>query len=69
VEVAREDLPRIELLRDETPPPSAVRVAGTLDTISASSNTILLMLPDGHKIQARFANPDPSCSALSLASE
>ena len=59
VEVTREDLPRIELLRDETPSPSAVRVTGTLDTISASSSTILIMLPDGHKIQARFDNPDP----------
>jgi hypothetical protein len=59
VEIVREDLPRIELLRDETPPPSAARVTGTLDTISASSSTILVMLPDGHKIQARFADPDP----------
>jgi hypothetical protein len=59
VEVVREDLPKIELLRDETPPPSAVRVSGTLDTISASSSTILIMLPDGSNIQARFDDPDP----------
>lgn len=59
VRVTREDLPRIEVLRDETPPPSAVRITGTLDTIAASSSTILLMLPDGHKIQARFEEPAP----------
>jgi hypothetical protein len=59
VEVAREALPRIELLRDETPPPSAVRITGTLDTISATSNTILVMLPDAHMVQARFEDPDP----------
>lgn len=59
VEVAREALPRIELLRDETPPPSAVRITGILDTISASSNTIVIILPDGHRVQARCEDPDP----------
>jgi hypothetical protein len=46
------------LLRDETPAPRAVRVTGTLDTMSASSRMILLILPDGEKIQARLEEPD-----------
>jgi hypothetical protein len=39
--------------------PSAVRITGWLDTISASSNTILIILPDGHRVQARLEEPDP----------
>lgn len=58
VQVGPDDLARIERLRDETPPPSAVRITGTLDTISASSRMILLILPDGDKIQARFEDLD-----------
>lgn len=58
LEIGPEDLPRIELLRDETPAPRAVRVTGTLDTMSASSRMILLILPDGEKIQARLEEPD-----------
>lgn len=53
------DLPKIELLRDSTPPPRAVRVSGLLDTISASSAAILLALPDGQTVQARLEHPDP----------
>jgi hypothetical protein len=59
VEIVRGDLPRIELLRDETPPSSAVRITGTLDTFSPSSNTILIILPDDQRVQARFEDPDP----------
>jgi hypothetical protein len=53
------DLPQIELLRDNTPPPRAVRVTGVLDTISASSTAILLALPEGQTVQARLEHPNP----------
>lgn len=54
------DLPRIEQLRSDTPSPRAVRVAGVLDTISASSNSILLRLSDGQTVHARLEQPDPA---------
>jgi hypothetical protein len=59
VKIVREDLPRSERLASETPRSSAVRITGTLDTISASSGTILIVLPDGHRVQARLDTPDP----------
>jgi hypothetical protein len=36
----------------------AVRVTGTLDTISASRNTIVLMLAGGHVVPARLMQPE-----------
>jgi predicted nucleic acid-binding protein len=48
------DVPRMELLRDETPGPRAVRVAGVLDTISATKTDILLALANGEHIGARL---------------
>ena len=50
---------QIELLRDETPPPQAVRVAGKLDTISASRSDLILRLKDGGKIPVRLEDHDP----------
>jgi hypothetical protein len=38
--ITRDHVPQIELLRDETPAPQAARVAGTLDTISASRSDV-----------------------------
>lgn len=52
-------IPRIELLRDETPGPQAARVAGVLDTISASSSDVVLKLKDGSKLPARMEDHDP----------
>ena len=52
-------VPRIELLRDETPLPQAARVSGTLDTISASGSDVLLTLKDGTKVPARLEDHDP----------
>jgi hypothetical protein len=49
-----------ELLRDETPTPRAVRVAGVLDTISATRSDIVLALPGGEKVAARIEDPDPA---------
>lgn len=49
-----------ELLRDETPTPRAVRVAGILTTISATRAEIVLALPDGEKIAARIEDHDPA---------
>jgi len=56
--VKPEHVPRIELLRDETPSPQAVRVAGTLDTISASRSDVILTLPDGSKVPALLEDHD-----------
>ena len=58
--VRREDARRIELLRDETPAPQAVRVTGILDTISATRSDIVLALPSGEKITARVEDHDPA---------
>jgi hypothetical protein len=52
-------VPRIEQLRDETPPPQAVRLAGTLDTISNSRPDVTLTLEDGSKVPARLEEHDP----------
>ena len=48
------DAPRIELLRDETPRPQAARVAGTLDTVSASRSDVVLTLKDGTRVPGRM---------------
>jgi len=57
--ITREHVPQIELLRDETPPPQAARIAGTLDTISASRSDVILKLQDGTKVPARMEDHDP----------
>jgi hypothetical protein len=53
------DVQRIEILRDETPAPRAVRVSGTLDTISATKTDVLLTLPGGEQVSARIEAHDP----------
>lgn len=52
--VQRDDVAKIELLRDETPGPKAVRVTGTLDTISATKSDVVLTLSDGTAVAARL---------------
>ncbi len=52
--VRRDDVAKIELLRDETPGPKAVRVSGTLDTISATKSDVVLTLSDGTTVAARL---------------
>lgn len=52
--VRRNDVAKIELLRDETPGPKAVRVSGTLDAISATKSDVLLTLTDGTTVAARL---------------
>ena len=52
--VRRNDIGKIELLRDETPGPRAVRVTGTLDTISATKPDVVLALSDGSFVAARL---------------
>jgi hypothetical protein len=52
--VRRDDVAKIELLRDETPGPKAVRVTGTLDTISATKSDVVLTLADGTAVAARL---------------
>lgn len=49
-----------ERLRDKTPAPRAVRVMGTLDTISATKVDVILTLADGSKIRARIEDHDPN---------
>jgi len=56
--VTPDHVPQIELLRDETPQPQAVRLSGTLDTISASRADVILTLKDGTKIPARLEDHD-----------
>ncbi|MEO2005476.1 MAG: hypothetical protein ABGY41_15420 [Candidatus Poribacteria bacterium] len=51
-------VPRIEGLREQTPPHQAARVAGTLDTISASISDVTLNLNDGTKIRVRLEDHD-----------
>lgn len=58
--ITRQHVPIIERLRDETPGPQGVRVAGILDTISASSSNITLALEDGTKVPARLEQGDHS---------
>ncbi len=58
-------VPQLELLRDKTPPPQAVRVAGTLDTISASRSDMLLKLKDGTQVPARMGAKDLELSGVS----
>lgn len=58
ITIKSEHIPEIELLRDETPPPQAVRVTGTLDTISASRPDVVLTLPDGTRVPARLEDHD-----------
>ena len=58
LELTSADVPRIELLRDETPRPQAVRVAGVLDTVSASRSDIVLVLKDGTRVPGRMDQHD-----------
>jgi len=44
---------------EETPSPQAVRVAGNLDTISASQANIMLTLRDGTKVPILLEERDP----------
>lgn len=57
--ITRGHVPQLELLRDETPAPQAARIAGTLDTISASRADVLIKLKDGTKVPARMEDHDP----------
>lgn len=52
--VRRDDVAKIELLRDKTPGPRAVRMTGTLDTISATKSDVVLTLSDGSAVAARL---------------
>ncbi len=52
--ITPEVVPAIELLRDETPRPQAARVAGLLDTVSASRSDIVLVLKDGSRVPGRM---------------
>jgi hypothetical protein len=52
--ITSKEVLRIELLRDETPRPQAARVAGTLDTVSASRSDVVLTLHDGTRVPGRM---------------
>lgn len=56
--ITSKDAPRIERLRDETPRPQAARVAGTLDTVSASRSDVVLTLKDGTRVPGRMEEHD-----------
>ena len=55
--VSRTDIPRLEILRDQTPPPRTVRFSAQLDTISANRAEVTLMA-DGHKVPAHLEEHD-----------
>lgn len=57
--ITKDHAVKIERLRDETPPPEAARVTGTLDTISASRSEVTLKLKDGTRVPARIEDHDP----------
>ncbi len=59
IELFSTDVHRIEVLRDGTPTPRAVRVTGTLDTISVSKTDIVLRLADGTAVAGRVEHHDP----------
>lgn len=48
----------IERLRDETPPPQAVRVAGVLDTVSVSRTDVVIRLAKGIRVPGRLHEHD-----------
>lgn len=58
ITISPEDAPRIELLRDETPRPQAARVAGKLDTVSATRPDIVVLLKDGTRVPGRMETHD-----------
>lgn len=58
VALSSADVDTIELLRDETPTPRAVRVNGTLDTISVSKTDVVVRLGDGSAVAARVERHD-----------
>jgi len=53
-----EDAARVEVLQDETLRPLAARVAGLLDTVSASRPDVVLRLSDGTRIPGRLEAHD-----------
>lgn len=63
------DAASIELLRDRTPRPQAARVAGTLDTVSASRCDILLRLQDGTRVPGRTVDHDLEALRTLLGTE
>lgn len=58
VVLKRVDVPRLELLRDQTPVPQAVRLAGQLDTISANKANVILLV-EGQRIEAHLEHHRP----------
>jgi hypothetical protein len=62
--VRRDDVAKIELLRDGTPGPKAVRVSGTLDTISATKSDVVLTLSDGTAVAARLDRDNEQLKAM-----
>lgn len=60
IELKPEDAKQLESLRDQTPAPQAVRLTGTLDTISASRPHVVLTMNDGTRVPARQEEHDPA---------
>lgn len=58
ITISPKDAPRIELLRDETPRPQAARVAGRLDTVSATRSDVEILLKDGNRVPGRMETHD-----------
>ncbi len=59
LQIAPSAVEKIERLRDDTPAPMAVRIAGMLDTISASRANVTVTLRDGTKVPVLLAGHDP----------
>jgi hypothetical protein len=58
LEIHTVDARRLEQLRDETPRPHAVRVAGTLDTVALGRRDVVLTLDDGTRVPGRMGEYD-----------
>lgn len=67
--ITPKDAGRIELLRDATPGPQAIRVTGTLDTVSASRPDIVLALRDGTRVPGKVEDHDLEALRLLLGKE
>lgn len=58
VTITAEHVQKIETLRDETPSPQAARIAGKLDTVSATRPDVVLTLKDGSRVPGRMEEHD-----------
>jgi hypothetical protein len=59
VELRADGLRTLSELRDRTPSPRRVRVAGSMDVIRYSTSSFLVRMPDGSRIRGVLTDSDP----------